>query len=94
MFLVQVLREALLRLDGRELKRLTFGVNYDRRGPTEVVNLLGMSISQWVGRILSWDINADRRAILKVLFRDWRFELICLQKTKLEEASLSVARSS
>lgn len=48
-------------------------------------------------RNFSWHVkgirSVEKRAILKNLFRDWRFDIICPQKTKLEEIDVLVARS-
>lgn len=37
--------------------------------------------------------SANKRAILKNLFRDWIFDLICLQETKLDEVYVPMAKS-
>jgi len=34
-----------------------------------------------------------KRDVLQIFLRDWKCDLVCLQKTKLEEVSCSVVRS-
>jgi len=71
----------------RELRRLEFGVNYDRACA---------SVGFWfcMFRMLSWNvrgINDLRKTdVLKSFLRDWKCDPISLQETKFEEVSLSV----
>ena len=75
----------------RELRRLEFGVNYDR--------VSASSVGCWfrMFRMLSWNVSGIndlcKRDVLKSFLRDWKCDLICLQEIKLEEVTCSVVRS-
>jgi len=48
-------------------------------------------------RLLSWNVrglnDSRKRDVIKSFLREWRYDLICLQETKLEAVSLFVIRS-
>lgn len=48
-------------------------------------------------RILSWNIrgadDSDKRKVIKALIKSSKVDLVCLQKTKIQEMSSRIVRS-
>ncbi|KAG5544181.1 hypothetical protein RHGRI_016809 [Rhododendron griersonianum] len=47
-------------------------------------------------KIISWNVRGlnarDKRVIVKVLLKGWRADVVCLQETKLKEATTEVVK--
>ncbi|KAI8534897.1 hypothetical protein RHMOL_Rhmol10G0132300 [Rhododendron molle] len=75
----------------REFKRLESSINYDSRkkekgGRYGLILYLLMKI-----KILNWNVRGlnerEKRGIVKLLLKEWKADVVCLQETKLKEAS-------